>query len=112
MNRSVGFDRLLYMLPFDQRESFQTKLFGWKGKLTDAQTREIAVAKQVIYDGFRAAIADGAPKEAAAILVDEQFGADILRDARDCGFITTSPTERSGQKEFELEYGKDFARHI
>jgi len=112
MNRSMGFDRRLYMLPFDQRESFQTKLFGWKGKLTDAQTREIAAAKQVIYDGFRAAIDDGAPKDAAAILVDEQFGADILRDARKRGYITACPAERSGQKEFELEYGKDFARHI
>ncbi|HJP86084.1 MAG TPA: DUF2090 domain-containing protein [Gemmatimonadaceae bacterium] len=112
MQRSVGFDRRLYMLPFDQRESFQTKLFGWKGALDAAQTREIAAAKQVIYDGFLAAMDDGAPKDAAAILVDEQFGADILRDARRRGYITACPAERSGQKEFELEYGKDFARHI
>ncbi|HJQ53974.1 MAG TPA: DUF2090 domain-containing protein [Gemmatimonadaceae bacterium] len=112
MQRSVGFDRRLYMLPFDQRESFQTKLFGWKGALDAAQTSEIAAAKQVIYDGFLAAIDDGAPKDAAAILVDEQFGADILRDARRRGYMTACPAERSGQKEFELEYGKDFARHI
>ncbi len=112
MKQSVGFDRRLYMLPFDQRESFQTKLFGWAGPLTTAQTREIAAAKQVIYDGFRAAIDGGAPKDAAAILVDEQFGADILRDAAGRGYMTACPAERSGQKEFELEYGKDFARHI
>ena len=78
---TIGFDQPLYILPFDQRESFQTKMFGWEGTLTAAQTAEIAAAKQVIYDGFQAAVAGGAPKEHAAILVDEQFGAAILRDA-------------------------------
>jgi hypothetical protein len=42
--------------PFDHRGSFQTKMFGWKGKLTREQTAEIAAAKQVIYDGFKAAV--------------------------------------------------------
>jgi hypothetical protein len=37
--------------------SFQTKLFGWKGTLSDEQTATIASSKQVIYDGFKAAIA-------------------------------------------------------
>ncbi|HST06912.1 MAG TPA: DUF2090 domain-containing protein [Gemmatimonadaceae bacterium] len=112
MRENSGFDRRLYMLPFDQRESFQTKLFGWKGALTTGQTEEIAAAKRVIYDGFRAAIDQGAPREYAAILVDEQFGADILRDAAQRGYMTACPAEKSGQQEFELEYGKDFARHI
>ncbi|MGI8403128.1 MAG: 2-deoxy-5-keto-D-gluconate 6-phosphate aldolase domain-containing protein [Gemmatimonadaceae bacterium] len=107
-----GFDQPLYMLPFDQRESFQTKLFGWTGALDAAQTAQIAAAKQVIYDGFRTAIEGGAPRERAAILVDEQFGADILRDAAREGYMTACPTEKSGQKEFDFEYGKEFARHI
>ena len=107
-----GFDRPLYMLPFDQRESFQTKIFSWKGALNAEQTAEIAAAKQVIYDGFRAAIGDGAPKEHAAILVDEQFGAAILRDAAREGYMTACPAEKSGQEEFDFEYGKEFTRHI
>ena len=32
--RTVGFDTSLYILPFDHRGSFQTKLFGWKGVLS------------------------------------------------------------------------------
>jgi hypothetical protein len=39
---TLGFDQPLYILPFDQRESFQTKMFGWKGALSVAQTAEIA----------------------------------------------------------------------
>jgi len=107
-----GFDQPLYILPFDHRGSFQTKLFGWKAKLTSEQTAQIAAAKQVIYDGFQAAVADGVPREKAGILVDEQFGAAILRDATSQGYSVSCPAEKSGQDEFDFEYGEDFAWHI
>lgn len=107
-----GYDRPLYIQPFDQRGSLASKMFGWQSPLSEAQTAEIAGAKQVIYDGFLAALAAGAPREKAAILVDEQFGAAILRDATAKGVITACPTEKSGQAEFDFEYGEDFASHI
>jgi 5-dehydro-2-deoxygluconokinase len=110
--KTIGYNRPLYILPFDHRGSFETKMFGWHGDLTPAQTAEIAAAKQVIYDGFQAAIAAGAPKEKGGILVDEQFGAAILRDAKANGFATACPAEKSGQDEFDFEYGDDFAQHI
>jgi myo-inositol catabolism protein IolC len=108
----IGFDQPLYVLPFDHRGSFQTKMFGWKGALNEQQTAEIAAAKQVIYDGFKAAIVAGVPKSKAGILVDEQFGAAILRDASKHGYYTACPAEKSGQDEFDFEYGEDFAKHI
>ena len=83
-----GYDQPLYMLPFDHRGTFEAKMFDWKEPLTSAQTAEIAAAKGVIYDGFKAAIAGGVPKTSAGILVDEQFGGAILRDATAKGFIT------------------------
>jgi 5-dehydro-2-deoxygluconokinase len=107
-----GYIQPLYVLPFDHRGSFQTKMFGWKGTLTAAQTAEIAAAKQVIYDAFRAAVTAGVPKDKAGILVDEQFGAAILRDAAQQRFISACPAEKSGQDEFDFEYGADFAQHI
>jgi myo-inositol catabolism protein IolC len=107
-----GFDRPLYILPFDHRGSFQTKLFGWNGRLTIDQTAQIAAAKQLIYDGFRSAIQSGVPEQKAGILVDEQFGAAVLRDARARGYATACPAEKSGQEEFDFEYGEDFAKHI
>jgi myo-inositol catabolism protein IolC len=110
--KTLGYDQPLYILPFDHRGSFVTKMFGWHGGLTPAQTAEIAAAKRIIYDGFRAAIAGGAPKNKGGILVDEQFGAAILRDAKAKGFITACPAEKSGQDEFDFEYGDDFADHI
>jgi 5-dehydro-2-deoxygluconokinase len=109
---TIGFDQPLYILPFDHRGSFQTKMFGWKGTLTPEQTAEVAATKQVIYDGFKAALAGGVPKQKAGILVDEQFGAAILRDATKQGYTTACPAEKSGQDEFDFEYGEDFAKHI
>jgi myo-inositol catabolism protein IolC len=107
-----GFDQPLYILPFDHRGSFETGLFGWKGSLTAEQTARIADAKQVIYDGFKAAVAAGVSRDKAGILVDEQFGAAILRDARAEGFTIACPAEKSGQEEFDFEYSEDFASHI
>jgi len=109
---TLGFDQPLYILPFDHRGSFQTKMFGWTGTLTTEQTAAIAAAKQVIYDGFKAAVAAGVPKDRAGILVDEQFGAAILRDAANHGYSTSCPAEKSGQDEFDFEYGEEFAKHI
>jgi myo-inositol catabolism protein IolC len=107
-----GFEKPLYVLPFDHRGSFQTKMFGWHDPLRAEQTAEIAAAKRVIYDGFEAAISGGVPKDKAGILVDEQFGAAVLRDAAAAGYATACPAEKSGQDEFDFEYGEDFARHI
>jgi myo-inositol catabolism protein IolC len=112
MTFPIGFDQPLYVLPFDHRGSFQSKMFGWKGALSAEQTAEIAAIKQVIYDGFKAGIAGGFPKNKAGILVDEQFGAAILRDAAKHGYPTACPAEKSGQDEFDFEYGEDFAKHI
>ena len=108
----IGYNKSLYVLPFDHRGSFKTKMFGWYGDLTTAQTAEIAAAKRVIYDGFLAAVEAGVPKDKAGILVDEQFGAQILRDAAAQGYAIACPAEKSGQDEFDFEYGEDFAKHI
>ncbi len=97
-----GFDRPLYVLPFDHRGSFVTGMFGWKGPLAREQTAQIAEAKQVIYDSFKAAVTAGVSKQKAAILVDEQFGAAILHDARAHAFTTACPVEKSGQNEFDF----------
>lgn len=109
---AVGYDRPLYVLPFDHRGTFQKNMFGWSGALSADQTAKIADMKKVIYDGFKAALAGGVPENKSGILVDEQFGAEILQDAAKHGYNTSCPAEKSGQDEFDFEYGDEFARHI
>lgn len=107
-----GFDKPLYILPFDHRSSFQKQIFGWSDDLTPEQTAHITDTKQVVYDGFKAAIALGVPNLKAGILVDEHFGAAILRDAAGRGYSTCCPAEKSGQEEFDFEFGNNFGEHV
>ncbi len=110
---NLGYHKPLYLLPFDHRHSYVTgSLFNFKPPLTPEQHDQVADSKQVIYEGFKQALAAGVPPQSAGILVDEEFGAAILRDAANNGYTTALSTETSGQAEFDFEYGKDFIRHI
>jgi myo-inositol catabolism protein IolC len=104
--------RPLYMLAFDHRSSFSRDLLGIAGTPAPADAARVADAKRVIYEGFELALDQGVPRAAAALLVDEQYGAAIARAARASGVALAMPVERSGQAEFEPEYGADFGRHI
>jgi myo-inositol catabolism protein IolC len=109
----LGFKKKLFILPFDHRGSFQEKLFGIKGRApTPEETQDIASYKKIIFDGFKKAVAAGVPKDKAGILVDEQFGTEILKNAKSEGFMTACPAEKSGQEEFDFEYGEEFGSHI
>lgn len=108
----LGYRGPLYILPFDHRASFVRDLFGFATPLSPEQTAAVSASKRIIYDGFRLALARGAPKAAAGILTDEQFGAAILQEAREHGYITCAATEKSGQEEFAFEYGDRWREHI
>jgi len=108
----TGYEKPLYILPFDHRHSYITGVFHWQEPLTRDQVVEIVASKQVIYDAFKAAVADTDVRDRAGILVDEAFGAAILRDAAAHAYVTCVSTEKSGQAEFDFEYGDEFARHI
>ena len=107
-----GYNQPLYLLPFDHRLSYVTGMFHLDPPLTADQREAVTDSKQVIYDGFRQALSLGVPAASAGVLVDEEFGADILRDASSNGYATVLATERSGSDEFEFEYGAEFASHI
>jgi 5-dehydro-2-deoxygluconokinase len=109
---TVGYDRPLYILPFDHRHSYAEDIFGFHEPLTADQVAQVGASKRVIYDGFKQAVAAGVPKDRAGILVDEEFGTAILRDAVKSGFITAMSTEKSGQKEFDFEFQEQFAQHL
>jgi myo-inositol catabolism protein IolC len=108
----LGYDQRLYVLAFDHRGSFQKKMFGISGEPNAEETARIADAKTVIFEGMLAALAEGTPRDVAGVLVDEQFGADIARKAKAEGMILAMPVEKSGQDEFDFDYGDDFGTHI
>jgi 5-dehydro-2-deoxygluconokinase len=109
---ALGYDGKLYILAFDHRGSFQKKMFGIQGDPTPEETETIADAKRLIFEGMLEAVSRGAEAGATGVLVDEQFGSDIPARARDGGLKLAMPVEKSGQNEFDFEYGQDFGGHI
>jgi 5-dehydro-2-deoxygluconokinase len=109
---ALGYDRKLYILAFDHRGSFQKKMFGIDGEPTPEQTATITDAKKLIYEGMELAVERGVDAEATGVLVDEQFGGDIPKLAHEHGLVLAMPVEKSGQDEFDFQYGADFGQHI
>ncbi len=109
---ALGYDGKLYILAFDHRGSFQKKMFGIEGDPTPEQTETIADAKRLIYEGMEEASKRGVDAPAVGVLVDEQFGSDIPQRAKANGLKLAMPVEKSGQNEFDFQYGADFGAHI
>jgi 5-dehydro-2-deoxygluconokinase len=108
---ALGYDGTLYILAFDHRGSFR-KMLGIEGAPNEAETAALRDAKRVIFEGAQQAVADGSPADKVGILVDEEAGAAVARDAKAAGIKLAMPVEASGQKVFDFEYGDDFGAHI
>ncbi|MBV8944491.1 MAG: DUF2090 domain-containing protein [Solirubrobacterales bacterium] len=109
---ALGYDGKLYILAFDHRGSFQKKMFGIEGDPTPEETEKIADSKHLIFEGMLKAVEQGAEAGATGVLVDEQFGSDIPEQAREHGLKLAMPVEKSGQEEFDFQYGEEFGAHI
>jgi myo-inositol catabolism protein IolC len=109
---ALGYDGKLYILAFDHRGSFQKKMFGIEGDPTPEETDTISDAKKLIYEGMEIAVERGVDADATGVLVDEQFGSDIPKLAREHGLKLAQPVEKSGQEEFDFQYDEDFGQHI
>ena len=109
---ALGYDGKLYILAFDHRGSFQKKMFGIEGDPSPEETDTISDAKKLIYEGMEIAVERGVDADATGVLVDEQFGSDIPKLAREHGLKLAQPVEKSGQNEFDFQYDEDFGQHI
>jgi myo-inositol catabolism protein IolC len=99
----LGYDDRLYILAFDHRGSFE-KMVG--------DTERVPGAKTLIWEGFQRAVELGAPKEFAGVLVDAQYGPNVAQEAKAGGYKLAMPVEKSGQNEFDFEYGEQFGEKI
>src|SRR4051812_42581886 len=108
----LGYEGKLYILAFDHRGSFQKKWFGLGDEITQEDTDRITDAKTLIYEGLELALGQGAEASLTGALVDEQVGGDAPQRAKDHGIKLAMPVEKSGQNEFDFQYGDDFGAHI
>jgi myo-inositol catabolism protein IolC len=110
---ALGYDGKLYILAFDHRGSFM-KRFGIEGQPSPDDTERISDGKHLIFEGLEAALQRGADPSVTGALVDEQFGgpSHVPEQAKERGLELAMPVEKSGQDEFDFEYGEDFGAHI
>jgi myo-inositol catabolism protein IolC len=104
-------DLALFMLAFDHRKSIRP-LFGIEGEPGSEDRERISAAKELVFEGLLSAaprLPDGARP---GLLVDEEFATPVLERARSEDVVAAVAVEKSGQKEFQFEYGEDFARHL
>ncbi len=108
---ALGYTGDLYILAFDHRGSFK-KQFGISGSPGEEELARLRDGKRLIFEGYKSAVDQGAPRDAAGVLVDEEFGTDVAREAQKEGYLFAMPVEKSGQDEFDFEYGDEFSKHI
>jgi myo-inositol catabolism protein IolC len=109
---AAGYRTPLYLLAFDHRASFEQGLFGVTAPVSPEVHEGIVKAKQILFDANQVAVGAGAPRDQCGILVDEEFGSDVARQALRAGIPLAMPVERSGQDEFDFQYGAQFDQHI
>lgn len=104
-------DEPLFILAMDHRASFAKGLFNVPGAPSDDDLARMRDAKSLIYEGLRH-VAGSARFGREGVLVDEDFGADVVSKAKSDGVVLLMPIEKSGSRVFELEYGEHFADHV
>ena len=109
---TLGYDKRLFLLAFDHRASFEKGLFDATPPLSAEVRNSIVRVKEIIFEANQLAVEAGTPRDLAGILVDEEFGTTVARRAKEVGTPLAMPVERSGEDEFQFQYGAEFGEHI
>jgi len=99
----------LFILPFDHRSSFIKDILNIKGKPNKKQKGVISELKETIFLGF---LDFAKNKNNFGILVDEEYGSEIIKKAKKEKVVISISVEKSGKQEFEFEYENRFKEHI
>jgi len=113
MPKISSYPKPLFILAFDQRASLAKDLLKTEKINQPEIATKLTEFKTIVYQGFKLAVNSKAmPAKNAAILIDEQFGKNIITDAKKNNYTVCLTTEKSGTSEFTFNYGKNFASHI
>ena len=101
-----------FILPFDHRSTFAKELLGFSYPTTKSQARHVTKLKRIVWDAFLLVRRELKNPPELAILVDEEFGLSILKQARRKHVPFAVCTEKSGQELFTFEHGDNFGKHL
>ncbi|OGF31471.1 hypothetical protein A2533_01355 [Candidatus Falkowbacteria bacterium RIFOXYD2_FULL_35_9] len=103
----------LLILPFDHRSTFAKNILGLEGKISASDKKKIKIFKAIIYEAFESVVENYENElDQFGILVDEEYGQPLIRPAKRLGVKLIIPVEKSGQEEFQFEFGTAFGTHL
>lgn len=100
-------DQPLAALAFDHRELAFSSV-----RAAGITRHQIRQAKELIFEAYRLAVERGLDGARPALLIDEEFGADIAHRAIATGSTVIMPVERAAELIFAFEYGSEFREHL
>ncbi len=114
--KDIGYDKPLFVQPFDHRGSFTKGFFGLSGPPAVSAGKDertpVTQAKMLVYRGLLEAIDKGVPRDQLGLLVDAEFGGPVILDAQRQGIPVAVCTEKSGQPLYDFEYGSRWQDHL
>jgi len=102
----------LLILPFDHRSTFAKGFLGYTYPLDKKQAKKVTELKEIVYSAFKQSLPKFRNPKHFGILIDEDYGARIIRDAKRLGCLRAVTTEKSGKKEYQFQYGNEFGKHL
>lgn len=102
----------LYLFAMDQRGWLERAVAEVVPGSADDVATLVRQAKELSFAGLRQAIASGVEPGSAGVLVDEQYGSDIARRAKEEEIVLSVPMERADCDVLALEYGEAAMDHV
>ncbi len=103
----------LFVLAFDHRANFAKNLLGFPyPRLNLTQRKKVIELKGIVFDGFLKVWREAGRSKSLAALIDEEFGAPIIKQAKQLGITFAIPTEKSGREIFEFEHGARYGARL
>jgi myo-inositol catabolism protein IolC len=98
----------VFALAFDHRNSFRRDFMRLPSDPTPEQLRRMVAAKAVVVDALLAA-APQVDAGTVVLLIDHEYGGDLVARAQAGGIGVAMPVEVSGQRELRYDCDGDFA---
>ncbi len=101
----------LFILPFDHRSGFAKAIFGKTYPLKGKDIVEAKALKMIIWEAVQLAFDEASEAGTPGILVDEEFGSQIIAEAKTKNVVHIVSTENSGAA-LEFIHGDKFGEAL
>lgn len=102
--------RPYFILPFDHRSTFAKTLLGFSYPTNPEESQQVTEMKSVVFDAFLEVYHNHQDLHGhLAILIDLEYGEDIITRCKALHIPFALSTEKSGKDIYTFEYGDQFA---